>query len=97
MSNTERDLARFNDGKMASLILSNLSPILESIKTEAQARFLNEFKDGKLDATKSLAYAAELRILEEIENKLKSKINTADRTIVERQHDDISRDSQEFS
>lgn len=67
------------DGNLARLVLSNLSPILDSIKLEAQARFMNEFKLGSLDATKSLAYAAELRILEDIENRLKAQINRAER------------------
>lgn len=74
------------DGNLARLMLSNLGPILESIKTEAQTRFMTEFKVGTLDATKSLAYAAELRILEDIENRLKAQISKADRISRQREN-----------
>lgn len=85
---TEKQISRINDGNMARLILQNLGPILDGIYKECQARFLNDFRQGHLNEAKSLAYAAELSILENIEVRLKAKIGLADRVYVERQHDD---------
>ena len=85
MSNTERDLSRINDGKMARLILSHLGPILDGIKAEAESRFVGQFRDGKLDSGNSLAYAAVIGTIEDIKNKLAAKVNTADRVFNERE------------
>lgn len=83
MPEIERDLSRINDGKMARLILSNLSPILDQIKVEAENRFVSQFKEGKLDQGNSLAYAAVIGTIEDIKNKLMAKINMADRVFKE--------------
>jgi hypothetical protein len=96
MVDTERDLSRINDGKMARLILSNLSPILDEIKQEAEQRFVSQFKSGKLDQGNSLAYAAVIGTIEDITNKLMAKVNMADRVFKERDNDGRSGNSDQL-
>jgi hypothetical protein len=84
MSNTERELTRINEGNMARMLLSNLEPILDQIKTEAEMRFVGQFREGKLDQGNSLAYAAVIGTLEDIKNRLRAKVGAANRMITER-------------
>lgn len=74
---TEKDLTKINEGRQANYTLSNLRPLLEAQEFEAISKFKNEFRSGKLDLSKSLAIAAELCTIEDIKNKLQSKINVA--------------------
>lgn len=81
MDDETKEIARINDGKLARLLLSNLGPILDQIKTEAESKFIGQFKSGKLDQGNSLAYAAVIGTIEDIQNRLRQKINTADRQL----------------
>lgn len=64
---------------MAHVILNNLGPILEAQVRDVLSKIKSAYREGKADHLKLLAFAAELCTLEDIENKLKQKINTADR------------------
>jgi hypothetical protein len=90
----ESDNSAIGDGALARLLLTNLSPILESLEKESKARYLSEFKLGTLNEAKCLAYFAELGILENIENRLKSRITKADRVSLGRVND--SRNTDEY-
>lgn len=81
MDNETRELSIINDGKLANLLLSSLGPILDQIKKEAEARFLGQFRTGKLDQGNSLAYAAVVGTIEDITNRLRQKINSSDRQL----------------
>ena len=74
---TEKDLAKMNEGTQAAYTLRNISPYISDQEREAISRFKNDFRAGKLDLSKSLAIASELCTLEDIKNKLQTKINIA--------------------
>ena len=97
MADLEKKMTQMNDGRTARLILSHLSPTLEKLKLESEAQFLNEFSSGSLDLSKSLAYAAKLSTIRDIENELRSKINVSDRLITEGQNERDRSDPNEFS
>jgi hypothetical protein len=81
MTDETKPLAIINDGKLARLMLQSLSPMIEDIKKEAEARFLGQFRSGKLDSGNSLAYAAVLGTIEDIVNRLQQKISASDRQL----------------
>lgn len=75
---TEKQLSQLNEGREAHLTLRGIGPIIEQQALEIIRKFKMEFRGGTLDLSKSLAFAAELCTIEDIENKLKQKINVAE-------------------
>lgn len=75
----EKRLTVSNEGRMSSMLLSNLRPILDLLTQEVLVSIKQDFREGKPELSKMLANSARLCTLEDIEIRLKQKIKVAER------------------
>lgn len=76
---TEKQLSQINEGRQARLTLNGVGPIMQAQFQEALNIFKNHYRAGTLDLSKSLAFGATITMIEDIENKLRQKIQLAEK------------------
>lgn len=86
MSNSvlEKKLTVQNEGNRARLAFQNLSPELDAETLSILSEMKSLYRTGQCDHLKLLACVAKLCTLEDIGNRLKQKMNAADRLAGER-------------
>lgn len=78
MTQTEEKVSILNQGRRASLMLNELSPLLVKQQEAVLARLKNMYRDGSFTETKLVSGIAELCTLEDIVNTLQQQIHQSE-------------------
>ena len=76
-------LEQMNTGRVANVVLDNLRPELDALKREAIEKSKSLFRAGTHELAAYMSAAAQLVALEDLEIKLRQKINTGTRAAEE--------------
>lgn len=80
---TEKEIGFLNVGKRAGLALEYLGPLLEEQKEIIVSRMKSLYRDGQWSESKLVSLAAELCALDDLKNRIQSKIRKAEKISME--------------
>jgi len=70
-----KDIEIINEGRQAQIVLDNIKPIIDELRSESISTMLNEFRNGTNDLYKYVSQVSKLCVFEDIENRLITRIN----------------------
>lgn len=75
----EKDIQAMNMGRKAGMVLESLGPLCDEQEQSIVNNMKNMYRDGSFSESKLVAMAAQLVALDDLKNRLGSKIRKADK------------------
>lgn len=82
---TEKVLTTINTARTADLVFRHMKEVLDSQRSLVLSKLKGDFRAGNSDQVAFQCRIAELCVLDDLENKLRSQIAAGDRAIVQTQ------------
>ena len=77
---SHNEVENMQRAKTATIMLDNLRPILQEVRNDAVAKMKNLYRSGETDQKMLLSCVASLVTLDDIENRLRARMNRGRKT-----------------